>query len=297
MTSGPLWSGYLFALLAAFCWAAAGTLAKFMMSQAISPVVLAEMRVTIAAVILWLFLALKRPALLRIKRKDLLYMFVLGAVGVAGVHYSYYYAISKTNVATAILLQYLAPALILIFAVLVQGESFSATKVISMCLAFAGCFFMVGGYDLELFELNKAGLIGGLASAVFFAFYSLYGEYGLRKYSVWTILFYGFSAAAGFWWCLNPPWKIVAAHYSLQTWLLFLFLGVFSAIVPFALYFSSMRYIKATRASIAAMSEPVIGGFIAYLFLGEHLALLQIFGAVLVLAGILWLQLSRQSVS
>ena len=294
MSPGPSWPGYLFALLAAFCWASAGTLAKFMMSQALSPIVLAEMRVTFASAILGLILALKRPALLRISRRDLLYMLVLGVVGVAGVHYSYYYAISKTNVATAILLQYLAPALILIFAVFVQGESFSPAKVISMCLAFSGCFFMVGGYDLQLFELNKAGLLGGLASAFFFAFYSVYGEYGLRKYSVWTILFYGFSAATGFWWCLNPPWKIVAAHYSLQTWLLFLFLGIFSAIVPFALYFSSMRYIKATRACISAMSEPMLGGFIAYLFLGEHLALPQIFGAALVMAGILWLQLSRQ---
>ncbi len=190
-------------------------------------------------------------------------------------------------------MQYLAPGLILIFAVVAQGESFSSRKVLSLGLAFVGCFFMVGGYDLELFELNKAGLIGGLASAFFFAFYSLYGEYGLRKYSIWTILFYGFSAAAGFWWCLNPPWNIIAAHYSLQTWLLFLFLGIFSAIVPFALYFSSMRYIKASRASITAMAEPVIGGFIAYLFLGEHLTILQMSGAALVLAGILWLQSSR----
>ena len=34
-------------LLAAFCWASAGTLAKFMMNQALSPIVLAEMRVTL----------------------------------------------------------------------------------------------------------------------------------------------------------------------------------------------------------------------------------------------------------
>lgn len=288
------WAGYLFVLCAAICWAAAGTLAKYMMIQAIPALVLVEMRVTVAAAILLICLLLKHPEHLRIRRQDILYMIILGVVGVAGGHYSYYYAISKTNVATAILLQYLAPAFIMLFAVLAQGESFSPGKVISLCFAFIGCFFMVGGYNLRLFEANKAGIIGGLAAAGFFAFYSLYAEYGLKKYSVWTILLYGFTAAAGFWWCLNPPWTILAAHYPLHTWLLFLFLGIFSALVPFGLYFMGIHRIKATRASITAMLEPVAAGIIAYLFLGETMSGLQLFGAGCVLVGILWLQLVRE---
>ena len=259
--------------------------------------ILSEMRVTIAALILLVLLSFKNPLLLRIKRQDLLYMFILGVVGVAGVHYTYYYAISKTNIATAILLQYLAPALIMIFAVAVQGEAFSSGKLYSLGLAFSGCFFMVGGYDLAIFEANKSGMIAGLASAGFFAFYSLYGEYGLKKYSVWTILLYGFTAAAMFWWCLHPPWKILAAHYPPRTWLLFIFLGIFSAIIPFGLYFTGIRYIKATRASITAMLEPVAGGIAAYLFLGETMLPLQLLGGGLVLTGILLLQLIRETTS
>jgi drug/metabolite transporter (DMT)-like permease len=185
----------------------------------------------------------------------------------------------------------------MLFAVIVQGEVFSAGKLLCLVLAFSGCFFMVGGYDLALFEANKAGMSAGLASAGFFAFYSLYGEYGLKKYSVWTILLYGFSAAAMFWWCLNPPWRILAAHYPPQTWFLFIFLAIFSAIVPFGLYFMGIRYIKATRASITAMLEPVAAGIAAYLFLGETMLPLQLLGGGLVLAGIALLQLVRETAS
>lgn len=264
------------------------------MNQAISPIVLAEMRVTVGAGLLFLIIAFKTPHLLRISRQDLLYMIILGVVGFAGVHYSYYYAISKTNTATAILLQYLAPAFIMLIAVCFQGEPFSIHKLLALCFAFLGCFLMVGGYDLNLFETNRAGLIGGLVAAGFYTFYTLYGEYGLKKYAVWTILLYGFAAAAAFWWCLNPPWKIISARYSLQTWYLFLFLGIFSVVVPFTLYFTGIRYLRATRASITAMSEPVVAGIVAYLFLGESMYVLQLIGAGMVILGIVLLQITRE---
>jgi len=289
------WRGYLLVMLAATCWALAGTLAKYMMIQAIPRVVLLEMRVTIAAAILFVVLYLKNSRLLRIRRQDILYMLILGVVGVAGVHYSYYFAISKTNIATAILLQYLAPAFIMLFAVLFQGETFSPGKLLSLCFAFAGCFLMVGGYDINIFEANKLGVVAGLASAGFFSFYSLYGEHGLRKYSTWTILLYAFTAAALFWWIIHPPWKIISAHYPFQTWTFFLILGIFSTIVPFGCYFAGMRSIRATRASITAMLEPVVGGIVAYLLLGETMFPLQLVGAVLVLGGILLLQIARES--
>lgn len=289
----PEWQGYVLVMLAATLWGMSGMLAKYMMIQAIPPIILAEMRVTVATGILLIGLAVKNRSLLRIRRQNILYMIVLGVVGTAGATYTYYYAISKTNVATAILLQYMGPAFIMLFAVLFQNEPFSFGKLFSLCLAFGGCFLMVGGYDLAIFETSKAGVLGGLAAAVCFAFYSLYVEHGLKSYPIWTILFYGFGTASLFWWCLQPPWKILTAGYPLQTWLFFIFLGVFSTLVPFALYFRGIHRIRATRASITGMLEPVVGGVAAYLFLGETLFPLQLLGAVLVLAGILLLQLER----
>ena len=283
------------AFAAAF-WAVAGILAKYMMNRQIPRVVLLEMRVTLGAVILACTLAFKNPRLLKIKRRDIGYMLILGVVGIAGVHYTYYLAISKIHVATALLLQYMAPAFILIFAVIVQHEAISFNKIFSLLLAFAGCFLVVGGYNPEIFRANTIGIAAGLVSAIFFAFYSLYAEHGLKTYSIWTILLYGFTAAAGFWWCVHPPWKIVAAGYSWQTWLLFLILGIFSAIVPFGCYFAGIRRIRSTSASITAMLEPVLAGIIAYLFLGETLLPIQLLGGGFVLTGILLLQQKQNSI-
>jgi drug/metabolite transporter, DME family len=288
------WQGYLLVIAAATLWGAAGTLAKYMMVQAISPMILAEMRVTVAAGILGLLLWRLDRRLLRLRRRDIVYMLVLGVVGVAGVNYTYYFAISKTNVATAILLQYTAPAFIMLFAVMFQGEALSAIKILALCVAFLGCFLVIGGYDMAIFATTRAGLIGGMGAAFCFAFYSLYAEHGMKTYPLWTILFYGFCAATGFWWCVQPPWSIVLAGYSWQTWLLFLCLGLFSTLIPFALYFTGIRCIRATRASITGMFEPVVAGVIAYVFLGETMELLQMLGGGFVLGGIGLLQMTRE---
>jgi drug/metabolite transporter (DMT)-like permease len=182
----------------------------------------------------------------------------------------------------------------MLFAVLFQGEPFSFGKLLSLCLAFGGCFLMVGGYDLTIFETTKAGIVAGFGAAGCFTFYNVYSEYGLRMYSIWTILFYAFTAAAVFWWCLHPPWKIIAAHYPLQVWLLFIGLGLFSTLVPFALYFAGIHRIRATRASITSMLEPVIAGVVAYVFLDETMYFLQLVGAGFVLGGIVLLQIERE---
>ena len=48
-------------------------------------------------------------------RWELVQCMVLGFAGIAGSNYFYYLALQKTTVATAIILQYLAPAFVLVY--------------------------------------------------------------------------------------------------------------------------------------------------------------------------------------
>jgi drug/metabolite transporter (DMT)-like permease len=68
---------------------------------------------------------------------------------------------------------------------------------------------------------------------------------------------------------------------------------VLGAIVPFALIVGSLRHISATRAGITAMLEPVVAIAVAWAWLGESLAPVQLSGAVLTLVGIALAQTAR----
>jgi drug/metabolite transporter (DMT)-like permease len=68
---------------------------------------------------------------------------------------------------------------------------------------------------------------------------------------------------------------------------------VLGTIVPFALLVGALRHVPATRAGIIAMLEPVVAALVAYLWLGESLGPVQIFGAFFVLCGIFLAQSAR----
>jgi len=167
-------------------------------------------------------------------------------------------------------------------------------KIASLLLAMLGCYFVVGGYQFDLLRLNKVGIVSGVASSLFFTFYALYGEKGLKKYDPWTLILYGFGFGALFYWILFSPMKFITGGYSLKMWIAFLYIAIFATLIPFGFYFKGIERVRATRASITATWEPVIAGFAAYVVLGEVLYPLQILGGIGVIAAVVLLQIGRE---
>ena len=143
--------------------------------------------------------------------------------------------------------------------------------------------------------MNRAGIIAGVLAAIAFAVYSILSEYGMRKYTPWTVLLYGMLFAALMWNSLHPPLEAFLHLYSPFQWGLILFIGVCGTIFPFGLYFEGIRRIKPTHASITATLEPISAGVIAAVLLGEMMGAMQILGGVIVIGSIVLLQLKTES--
>jgi drug/metabolite transporter (DMT)-like permease len=152
----------------------------------------------------------------------------------------------------------------------------------------------VGGYQIDLLRLNRIGIASGIVSSLFNAFYTLFGEKGLKKYDPWTLILYGFGFGAVFYWILISPMKVISKGYSFKIWMAFLYIAIFSTLIPFGLYFKGIERIRATRASITATWEPVVAGVTAYFVLGEALFPLQVLGGIGVIAAIILLQMAKE---
>jgi len=189
-------------------------------------------------------------------------------------------------VATALLLQYQAPVLLALYALLVERQRLSSRLTLSLVLTVAGCALIVRVYDPSAVRLNFLGVLAGLGTAFAFAFYILTSRAALRFMRPWTLVAYGYLAASLVWLPVVPPWRIAAAGFSLQTWGAFLAIATFGTVVPFGLFINGLRHLPPTQASILAMLEPVVATVAAYLILGEALLPLQALGGVLVLAGV-----------
>lgn len=286
------WWGIALVLGADLCWGLISVLVKLLFNRgAVTPAVLIAVRVSLSFFLLLLVLAPRRGRRLAARGSDLGLLVTMGLVGFAANGYFYYKTISLTNVATAILLAYLAPIFLTLHAGLVLGRWPPRGMLAAIGLAIGGCFILVKGYDMAILRLNLPGLLFGLATAAAFAAFTVTSQRAMRRYDTWTVLLYGYGIATLVWWVAFPPWRLLAAGYPLRLWGAFLLLALVGTLIPFGLFVRGLAYLSATQATIVSTLEPVVAGIAAYLVLGEAMAPVQYAGALLVLVAVVLVQL------
>lgn len=290
--SNILRMGYLFAALAAVFWASSGTTAKFLFNSGMNAFELVQLRTTLATAILFCWLILCDRSLLVIQRRDLLYFITLG-VGLAAVQFTYFYSISKIQVAAAILIQYQAPIFVALHSLLILRVKLHAVVYIAMAGSLFGCYLVVGGYSLDLLHMNRVGVLVALASAVAFAWYTVRCEYGMRRYAPFTVVFYGLLFAAVTWNILHPPFSAFLRPSGLSQWWWVFFIAFFGTVLAFICYNEGIKRIGAARTSITATLEPITAGLIAWLLLNETMEIWQLLGAAFVIASVILLQTGK----
>jgi len=256
------------------------------MKHDVPPLTVVELRLSISVLLLAAGFALFKPALFRISRRDVLPLLVLGTFGIAAVQGSYYTNVRWVGVGLAILLQYLAPTLVVAWEALVARRKPSRIELAALTSATLGVALLVLADDGAIARANPKGVLLGLASAAFFAFYILYAKKLLARLPPWTVLFYGFVVAALFWMVFVPPATIAAAHYPVPTWGLFLVIALSSALLPFALFYAGLARLDASRAGVVALLEPIVAIGSSAWWLGEGLTASQGAGAALILLGV-----------
>jgi drug/metabolite transporter (DMT)-like permease len=214
----------------------------------------------------------------------------LGLAGVAASNYFYYLAIQRTNVATAIIVQYTAPIWVLLYMVARRMERATLPKMLAVALAIMGIALVIGLFGHGKLQLDSLGVIAALVAAFSFSYYNIFGHSLLERYDRWTVLLFTTMSASWFWIFVNPPAKIVAAHYPLPVWTFLFVFSVLSVLLPFALYFTGLQRLTPTRAIVASCLEPVFSILIAAFALHETVGPLQALGMVMVLSAIVVVQ-------
>jgi len=248
-------------------------------------------RTSISAAILFVWLGLKSPRLLKVRRGDLPSLLLLGAIGLALNQYFYYLSLTLVSVGYSLLLQYLAPVHLMVYGALSKTERMTGGKLIAAFTAICGCALMVLGQMGGIARMSLAGTLFAIGSGICFAFYTAYGKHLMNSYDPRTVITYVFLISGAIWLTVHPPWKIDWASIDLSMWIFFIYLASVATLLPFALYSASLRYLEASRSSLTSMLEPVVASSAAWMWLGEEMELMQIAGGAAVLGGILLLQI------
>lgn len=252
---------------------------------------MAQLRAIFSFAVLLVVLAVFGRQHLRVRRADLPFLALFGALGIAAVNGTYYEAISRLPLGVALAIQYTAPLVLLVIARL-TGRGVSGRLWIAAALALVGCYFVVGGYDASLRDLNGPGALVAVIAMLTFAAYLLMAERILRRYSPWGLLLYGLGFATIAWSVYRLPtrlpWDLALANWPLVVGIVFI-----ATLFPYVLTLGAVSLLPAARVGLTATFEPVVGALAGFVFLSEVLQLPQIAGGALVLAAIAIVQTAR----
>ncbi|MCX4618915.1 EamA family transporter [Streptomyces albogriseolus] len=294
----PKGMGLTLALVSAVAFGGSGVAAKPLIEAGLDPLHVVWLRVAGAALVM-LPLAVRHRRLLR-RRPALLAGF--GLFAVAGVQACYFAAISRIPVGVALLVEYLAPALVLGWVRFVQRRPVTRAAAVGVVLAVGGLACVVEVWaGLGFDALGLALALGAACCQVGYFVLSDQGSDSEESPDPLGVIAYGLLIGAAVLTVVARPWSM---DWSVLTGTAamdgtpvaaFLLLGWIVLIATVAAYVTgvlSVRRLSPQVAGVVACLEAVIATVLAWVLLGEHLSAPQIVGGAVVLAGALIAQSS-----
>ena len=273
-------------LAAGTLWGLMGLFVRRLNAAGLGSMEVAELRILTGLALVGLYLLVARRDLLRVRLRDLWCFFGTGVISLLLFSNCYFTAMRYASLSAAAVLLYTAPAFVMVLSLLLFRERLTARKGAALGLAFLGCVLVSGlGSDAAL---SLPGLLFGLGAGFFYALYSIFGRYAIRRgYQAWTLTFYTFL------FCALGGAALSASGPGTAGWILTM--GVVTAVLPYVLYAVGLEHMESSRASILASVEPVVGTLVSVLLFHEPLTVGGVAGTALVLSAVALLSLPARA--
>jgi drug/metabolite transporter (DMT)-like permease len=291
----PKRMAYFFVIAAAILWGTIGIFGKKLNEIGFSTAQIVFIRAIGASLTLVLFTLIKDKNLLKIKPRDSIYFVGTGILSFVFFNLCYFVAINKTSLSVAAILLYTAPALVMVFSIILFKEKMTRNKLISLVLTFVGCIFVTAFTQVSGQKITAIGILSGLGSGLGYALYSIFGRYALKKYDSITVTLYTFIfASIGL--ILFIDFKEIVSLFSNFNILYYaVALGLIATVLPFLLYTKGLSYLETSKASIIATLEPVVATIIGIILYSEPLTLFKVLGISLVIFAVSIIREKRET--
>lgn len=290
--------GIAMILSGAMLWGATGPLMEWTMAEfGISVSFLLTIRLTVAGLLLLLFLKLKKVRITAIFTGKIWIMplIIFALFGMLGVQFSFVAAIEASDAVVATLLQFLAPIYIILFISLRQRKWPPVYQVVGMIGTLAGLFLLLTNGKPTQLIISGEALFWGILVGLTFAFYTLYParlmqEWGVLLVVGWSMLFGGIFLGLANPIFLSDEWPKLSQGGLVLAICTIIIIGT----IAFVLFLSSMRYITAVETSILSSFEPLTAMVISVFWFNQLLEPLQLAGALVMLVFVTWLSLAGE---
>ena len=238
-------------------------------------------RSALAALFLLIF-CLYKGINLKIKNSKDRQTFIVAAV-LMGAHWiTYFYALKLSNVAIGMLSIFTFPVIIALLEPLFSKTKLDPIHIVLGLIVLLGIYILAPEFNLESSHLQ--GILFGVFSAFCYAVRILILKGHVANYNSTMLMFYQVVIIA----ILLAPSLYFMDTTNISTQYPYVILLAFiTTAVGHTLFVNSLKYFKASTASIIGSIQPVIGIIIAYFFLKEIPTIHTFVGGTLILATVI----------
>lgn len=274
--------GMALVLSGAVLWGVSGNAAQYLFDEKLlNPGWLTSVRMLSAGFLLLLWAAASnRRAVWKIwtEKRSVRDLFIFGLIGMIGAQYTYFEAVAAGNAATATLLQYLSPVLIMSYLILRWRRRPTRTEGAAIVLALTGVFFIVTKGHPGQLSVAPAALFWGLLSALGGAIYSMQPSQLLEKWGAAPVVGWGMIIGGTAMSLFYPPW-LFHGQWSRETLAGITFVILFGTLLAFYLYLASLKYLKPIETSLLGCAEPLSAAVVSVAVMKVPFTVFDWFGA------------------
>ncbi|WP_084957464.1 EamA family transporter [Thermoactinospora rubra] len=293
------YTGLALALLSSWCFAFSGPMAKYLNAAGLVPLQSVWVRMAGAGLLMAAVLALLKPRALRVPRGKLGFFAAYALVAVAGVQSLYFVAITRLPVGVALLLEFTAPVMVVLWVRFVRRVRLPRSAFVGAVVAFAGLAVVVEFW--QGMRLDVVGVLLGLAAGACCAAYFLLSDSFGEDVDPLGLVTWGMLGAAVLLLPVSQPWTIPWQAFAASPTIggntlpalgAYLWLIVVATATAYVLGVNAVRRLSAAVGATVATLEVIGGAVVAWALLGEGLGVFQIVGGLLVLCGAVLAQLA-----
>ena len=296
-------SGLAFALVSAVTFGLSGALARPLLESGWSAGAVTLIRVGGAALLVAPLAVVALRGKWGALRRNAGLVVTYGVLAVAGAQFCYFSAVSYMQVGPALLIEYTAPAAVVVWLWLRQGQRPGPVTLVGAGLAALGLVLVLD--LLSGANLSLPGVLWALAAMVGAAAYFVISadeSNGLPPLAlaagglVVGALALGLLGLIGLMPLHGSSASVEYAGATVAPWVPLALLGLVTAAIAYTTGIAAIRRLGSRVASFVALTEVLSGVLWAWLLLDELPRPIQLLGGVLILAGVVAVKLGERTV-
>ena len=233
----------------------------------------------------------------RFTRQDYQQLFILGIIGYYLSSYLDFKGLEYITASLERLILFIYPTIVVLIGYFFYKEKISRSQIIALILTYIGiAVVFVGNVEIGNREDLVIGSILIVLCSIFFAIYMVGSGQILPRIGTWRFTSYALtiSSVAVIVHYFIENKEVGSFNYPLPVFGYGFLMATISTVIPTLLISEAIRRVGASNVAIIASVGPISTITLAWVFLDERLAVTQILGGFLVLAGVVFISVSRK---